>query len=146
MCAICLECYTNARVLPRQGQPRRNWCQQQTHRVQEVFYLRYNWDEARQVFPPKGPCECSLCRPVTRIDRQYLHLVNDEKPDSLDYNKHETLFKHSRELWRALRLQRRPLYLAKVQVSLTRNNAHLRSNYILYTQIIDSRVCNQMSL
>ncbi|KAH6665610.1 hypothetical protein B0J14DRAFT_208222 [Halenospora varia] len=91
--------YPHTRVTPAQGQYQQDWCWQWTHRVQKVFYLRHNWDAAKQVFPPEGPCECSLCKPWTRMDREYRLLLNCNILDSLDYDEHETLFKRSRELW-----------------------------------------------
>jgi hypothetical protein len=100
---LCLTCsnfcenifYPSSRGIAYLGKDIQNWRWQWTHRVQEVSYIRHKWDVAKQIFPPTGPCECSLCQPRTRMDKENLERLNGERLDSLDYNRHDTLFSRS---------------------------------------------------
>ncbi|KAH8655733.1 hypothetical protein BX600DRAFT_470234 [Xylariales sp. PMI_506] len=107
--ALCAGCsdfcemifYRNARN--GRDQEELDWSWQWTHRIEEVLYQRHDWDEARQVFPPKEHCPCSLCRPWSRMDRISSGLVHCAKPQPFDFKAHEALFKTSRELFNKTR-------------------------------------------
>jgi hypothetical protein len=93
--------YPGTRARLGRAQEEQEWVWKWTHRVQEVFHLHYSRDSAKQVFPSLGACECSLCRPWSRMDREYLQLLKDDVPKDPDYNTHDMLFRRSRELWQA---------------------------------------------
>lgn len=86
--------YYNSRIARgRYNQDEIDWSWKWAHRVLEVFYQHRDWNEPRRMFPPDGPCECSLCQPWSRTDRELFALLKCAKPPSRDLNAHAALFK-----------------------------------------------------